>query len=113
MLKLNADGDEFDNLCQKVHDETLPAELMDSLGKDEQEILKNMKMNALDYKIEINKKNYEMKSFNMKSDITLEVEGDELTIAQDMKAVYSNINGVDPIVVPHDVIDQAVDMLSF
>src|SRR5690625_93047 len=113
MLTLNADGEEFDKLFQEVLDETLPAELMDSLGKDEQEMLKSMKMNALDYKIEINKKNYEMKSFNMKSDITLEVEGDELTIAQDMKAVYSNINGVDPIVVPQDVIDQAVDMPAF
>lgn len=113
VLTLSADGEEFNKLFQEVLDETLPAELVDSLGKDEQEMLKSMKVNALDYEIEVDKKSYEMKSFNMKSDITFEVEGDELTIAQDMKAVYSNINGVDPIEVPQDVIDQAVDMPAF
>src|SRR5690625_7481849 len=47
MLTLNADGEEFDKLFQEVLDETLPAELMDSLGKDEQEMLKSMKMNEI------------------------------------------------------------------
>jgi len=55
------------------------------------------------------KDSYEMKTYDIDMSMTMDVEGQELTIEQDMSTEYKNINSIDSIEVPEDVVDSAVE----
>lgn len=109
ILKLNADGEKFNDLVQEMIEDFLPPEMMDAMGEEDQEALENMTMNSVSYEIFIDKESFDMNAFTMDMDMTMEAEGEALHIVQNMESDYSNINNVDPIEVPEDVKDGAVE----
>lgn len=109
ILKLDADGEKFNDLMQQIIEENIPEEMLEQMGDEEQEVLDNMKINSMSMEYTIDKETYDINSLKMDMDMTMEAEGEELNIVQNVKADYSNINGVDPIEVPDDVKDEAIE----
>ncbi|EPD49741.1 hypothetical protein HMPREF1210_03188 [Paenisporosarcina sp. HGH0030] len=105
VLKLSASGEKFNELIQKQLAETMP-----ELGADEQEMLKELNIKKVDYEIHIDKETFNTTALNVVMDMTMAVDGEEMTLYQDMKSTFSNYNGVKKIVVPQEVLDTAQEM---
>lgn len=105
VLKLSAAGEKFNELIQKQLAETMP-----ELGADEQEMLKELNIKKVDYEIHIDKETFNTTALNVVMDMTMAVDGEEMTLYQDMKSTFSNYNGVKKIVVPQEVLDNAQEM---
>ncbi|MET3576518.1 DUF6612 family protein [Bhargavaea ullalensis] len=110
VLKLNADGDKFNALVKETMEEQIPPEMLEGMSDEEKQALEKMDVKDMSYEIHIDKKTYDMKAMNMKMSMTMEAEGEEMNIDMDMKSVYTNINGIENIEIPQDVIDSAVDL---
>lgn len=105
VLKLSASGEKFNNLIQKQLADTMPDMMV-----EEQELLKNMNVEKVNYEIFIDKKTFNTTALNMVMDMTMAVEGEEMKLSQDMKSTFSNYNDVEPIKVPQDILDNAQEM---
>lgn len=108
ILKLSASGDKFSELLKKVASENIPAGL--EMGEQQAEVLNNMDVKALKYEIFIDKKTFYTKAFNMNMQMVMNIEGEEMHLDQKVKADISKINEIEPIKVPLEIIDNAVDM---
>lgn len=106
---LKAEGDDFDELFDKLIEENVSDDMLGDMGADEQEILDNMEIHSMDMEIGIDKETYDLKTYNVDMDMTMEMAGEEMDLSQKVESEYSNINGVDEIEVPDDVEDEAVD----
>ena len=102
VLKLEASGDQFNELVQKQLSETMPEGMV-----EEEELLKDLKIEKVYYEIFIDKKTFNTTGFNMVMDMTMPVEGEEMTLSQDLKSTFSNYNNVEPIKVPQEILDSA------
>lgn len=109
ILKLSADGEKFNELMQKMMKDSMPPELMEQMGEEGQQALEDMKINSMSYELFVDKETYEMHAFNMDMDMTMQADGDALNIVQSVESEYSNINQVDPIEIPDEVKDNAVE----
>lgn len=105
-----ADGEKFHDLYQDILRKELLQDPSFQITEDESDILKNMDINQLDYEVVVDKETLYTTAINMNMDISFEIEGEELFQTQRMKATYSNINDIEPIEVPQDVIDSAVEL---
>jgi hypothetical protein len=74
-----------------------------------EEALDSMTFNELSYTINIDKETFLPTTFEMLVDMSMDVEGETLTIKQDATGSYTKINGVDSITVPEDVKTNAID----
>ena len=72
-----------------------------------------MEVKSLEYEIFIDKKTFYTNAFNMKMDMTMKVEGEEMHIDQKVKADISKINEIKTIKVPQEVIDNAIDINEY
>ena len=88
----------------------MPQEIMQALGEEAEETFKDMDISKLNYEIFIDKKTYHLNKLNVDMDMKIKADGEEMNISQKVNAEYKNINGVDPIKVPQDVIDNAQEM---
>jgi len=102
VLKLEASGDQFNELVQKQLSETMPEGMV-----EEEELLKDLKIEKVYYEIFIDKKTFNTTGFNMVMDMTMPVEGEEMTLSQDLKSTFSDYNNVEPIKVPQEILDSA------
>ncbi len=103
VLKLKASGDKFNALIQD--------QLSSMEGIDESAIdtLENMTIHQLEYEIFIDKETFNTNAFNMVMDMEMSEEGSTVRIVQDMKAEISQINEMEEIIVPQEIIDAAVE----
>lgn len=108
ILKLSASGDKFSKLFKKVATENMPAGM--EMNEEQAEMMENMEVKSLEYEIFIDKKTFYTNAFNMKMDMTMKVEGEEMHIDQKVNANISKINEIDKIVVPQEVLDNANDI---
>ena len=108
ILTLSASGDKFSKLFKAVATENMPAGL--EMNEEQAEVMENMEVKSLDYEIFIDKKTFYTNAFNMKMDMTMKVEGQEMHIDQKVNAGISNINKIDKIEVPQEVLDNAIDI---
>lgn len=102
ILRLSASGDEFNELIKKEMEETMPEILAGN-----PEMLKNMDIHKVDYEIYIDKESFNPTKLNMKLEMSMVSEGEELIIKQDFKSSFSDYNNVGEIKVPQEVIDSA------
>lgn len=109
ILKLDADGEKFNDFFQEMLEENLPDDMLGQMGEDDQEMLNNMDINSMALELGIDKETFEMTTYNLDMDMAMEAEGEKMNIAQTMEAEYSNFNNVDPIEVPDDVKEDAID----
>lgn len=105
ILRLSSSGDKFNELIRKQMSESMP-----DLMAGEQEVLNNMDIQKVEYEIYIDKETFNTTKLNMVMEMTFKVEGEEMQMAQDLKSVFSDYNKVDEIVVPQEVIDNAIEM---
>lgn len=104
ILTLNATGDKFADFVKKS------VSLPQGMEQQMQDVLKNMKINKLDYKILIDKKTFYPTSMDMKMDMDMTAEGQTVKMKQSVNGVYSKFNAVDPITVPKEAIDTAEEI---
>ncbi|MBY7142368.1 hypothetical protein KFZ56_04515 [Virgibacillus sp. NKC19-3] len=109
ILKLNADGEKFNELIQQVMEESLTPEMAEAMGEEGQDALENMSINSMDYEMFIDKESFDMNAFNMDMDMTMEEDGESVNLVQTVESNYSNINNVDPIEVPEEVKENAIE----
>ncbi len=105
VLKLAASGDKFNELIQKQLAETMPDMMV-----EEQELLKEMNIEKVNYEIFIDKETFNTTALNMIMDMTMVVEGEEMKLAQNLKSTYDNYNEVEKIEIPQEIIDNAQEM---
>ena len=105
VLKLSASGDKFNELIKKQVTETITA-----MKLDQENMLKDMNIEKVDYEIFIDKKTFNTSAFNMNLEMTVTVEGEEMKMSQDLKSTFDKFNEIEPITVPQEVLDKAQEM---
>jgi len=108
ILTLSASGDKFSSLMKELMGSALPAEM--DMTEEDAEMLENMDVKSLEVVMYIDKETFYTNAFDLDMDMTMKVEEEEMRIVQKMKSVISKINEIDEIVVPQEVIDEAVDL---
>lgn len=105
ILKLQASGDQFNKL---MREELASSDMMNMLSEDELEVLENMKTHQLDYEIFIDKETFETTAFELILDVEMSAMEEVVRIQQDVKAQMSQINEIEEIEIPQEVIENAV-----
>lgn len=106
ILHLDAEGEKFNDLFAQ----TIGDMMQDDMLGLEDDVFDNINFNQVEYEIYINKDTFYFEDMNVMMDYDMEIEGESFTQKQDIQSTYSNHNEIDEIVVPEDVIEQAVDM---
>lgn len=110
ILNLTADGEKFNELIKQTLQEQLPPEALEQMGEEEQQALENMNISELQYEIYVDKESFNMTAMNMVMSMTIEEQGESVNIDIDSKTAYSNINGIEKVEIPQEVIDSAVEL---
>lgn len=108
VLTLDAAGEEYEKLITEEM-----GQMLGELDIEAQEIMDGMNINKIYYEIFIDKETYQPNTINMTMDFDMEMEGESVNIQSDMQAEYSNFNGIDEIIVPAEVIENAEEMNSY
>lgn len=104
ILKLKASGEKFNEFIKETAAQQLPPEI------SAEEALSDMKINAVDYEILIDKKTFYPVALNMDMDLEMTIDGQTIAMKQKMNGQYSNYNSIETITVPQEIIDSAVEM---
>lgn len=107
ILLLNASGEKFTHFIQEKVQKTLPAGMANSA-----ELLKDMKINKVDYEIHIDKKTFYPTMLNLNMDMSLNAQGQPVKIEQEIMSKYEKYNQIKEIVVPEKVKKKAVEINS-
>ncbi|GEN84859.1 hypothetical protein SLU01_31710 [Sporosarcina luteola] len=108
ILTLAASGDKFSGLMKELMGSAFPADM--EMTEEEADLMNNMDVKSLEVTINIDKETFYTNAFDMNMDMTMKIEEEELHIVQKMKSVITKINEIDEIVVPQEVLDEAVDL---
>lgn len=108
ILKLSASGNKFSKLFKEIAMENLPAGV--DPNAEVAELMENIEVKSLEYEIFIDKKTFYTNAFNMKMDMTMVVEGEEMRLDQKINAKLSKINEIEAIKIPQEVLDNALDI---
>ncbi|WP_203248192.1 DUF6612 family protein [Sporosarcina beigongshangi] len=108
ILKLSASGEKFSKLFKEIAMENLPADV--DASAEAAELMENIEMKSLEYEIYIDKKTFYTNAFNMKMDMKMQVDGEEMRIDQKVNAKLSKINEIDKIEIPQEILDNALDI---
>jgi len=106
--KLFTSGDKFSKLFKEIAMENLPAGV--DANAEAAELMENTEVKSLEYEIFIDKKTFYTNAFNMKLDMTMIVEGKEMRLNQKVNAKLSKINEIEKIIIPQEVLDNALDI---
>ncbi|MGG0668310.1 DUF6612 family protein [Lederbergia citrisecunda] len=108
ILTLSASGDKFSGLMKELMGSALPEDM--DMTEEDAELLNNMDVKSLEVVMYIDKETFYTNAFDLDMDMTMKIEEEEMHIVQKMKSVITKINEIDEIVVPQEVIDEAVDL---
>lgn len=82
------------------------------ITEEEKEVLEKIKYEKIDYVIKINKDTFDLTAMDIVLKMTIEEDGDPMTIELDSKMVFSNFNGINEIKVPQEVVNNSLDLDS-
>ncbi|WP_347862517.1 DUF6612 family protein [Salimicrobium sp. PL1-032A] len=102
-MSISATGEEMEALMQKIMEETSA----DMMGE---EMLEQTTINSADITFTLAKETYYPETVDMKMDMTMEQQGQTMTVVQDSKIDYSKHNEISGLNVPEDVINNAESM---
>lgn len=108
VLSMKGSGEKFSALMQDIMEQNMPA----AMDEEQLEVLSNMNVEQIDMKFTVDKKTFYTKDFDIDMVMTVEEQGEQVRMTQNMKGVVSKINEIDEIVVPKEVIENAADMNS-
>lgn len=103
ILTLNAEGEKFNTLIQNQASAALPAELQS------EDVLKGTTIEKADYVIYVDKKTYDIKQLELAMVMTMDIEGQKMNMDMDSNITYSDVNKVEEIVIPQEVLDNATE----
>ncbi|MDS9472113.1 DUF6612 family protein [Sporosarcina pasteurii] len=106
VLNLKASGDKFNRLIQQ---ELEAAGIHNELSAEEMEVLEGIKIHELNYEIFIDKETFDTTAFNLVMDMEMINEGEEMRIKQNIQSKFSDINEVEEIKIPQEVVDNAIE----
>lgn len=106
ILKLKASGEEFKKLVAEGFD---LAGITEGMGEDELADLEGITIHELAYELFIDKETFQTTDFNVTMDMEMDAEGEAVRMKQDVKAELSQINDIKEIVVPKEVIENAIE----
>ena len=105
ILTLNANGEKFSEMIL----EQVTGTLGQQLGEEDLSAFDGMKIEDAKYIITIDKETFDMEKIAMDFVMTVDVEGVLAKVNTSSTITYSNFNAIDPITIPQDVINTAVD----
>lgn len=105
ILNLKASGEKFDKFLKENAKELMPEAL-----KESAEALNDIKFKNVNYEIFIDKKSFNITALNMNQEMEMAVDGQKLSLKQEMKGTYSDYNKLSEIKVPQEVLDNAQEI---
>lgn len=101
----------FEEAMKKIADEVGPeGSLVEVDEEDWDYVIKNMKLNSIDYKIVIDKATYYPIEIDVEMDMEVREKIAKTRMHQTIKGVYNEYNTINKIEIPQEVIDSAYDM---
>ncbi|MGG3449429.1 DUF6612 family protein [Domibacillus aminovorans] len=110
VLKLAAAGEKFNALIEEQMSQFMPTLEGEEGQAMMDQMLAGMNIEKVDYTIYIDKETFETTAVDMIMDMTMEMDGESMKMNQVMNANYSNYNGVEAIIVPKDVVNNAQEL---
>ena len=105
ILKLKASGEKFNTFIKETAMESMPTGMT-----EEMDLFDNMDIKSVNYEIIVDKESFNPVSLKMDMEMDMTVEDETITLKQEMDAKYLNLNAIDAITVPQEIIDSAVEM---
>ncbi|TSB48332.1 DUF6612 family protein [Alkalicoccobacillus porphyridii] len=105
-LTINGSGDELMELARELAN----AESDPSMQDDMDQIFEGTEISKLDYVLYINKETYYQEEMHMELEMTMEAEGETITISQVSDSLFSGFNELEEIVVPDDILENAEEI---
>jgi len=109
ILKLTADGEEFTSVMREMAKESMPPEIAEGMAEEGLDVFEQMDINNMSYEMYLDKETFNLMNFKMDMDMDLEVEGESSNINQTIEAEYVSINETEPVEVPEEVEEEAID----
>lgn len=106
LVKLNASGDQFNEIMEDFVVDEMLAELEEE-GEEDVEIT-NLNVKNVTLEFSIAKDTFFTNSFSLDLDTSLEIDGVEMISTQKTSALISKINEIENIEIPQEVIDNAI-----
>lgn len=107
VLTYEGEGDELLESAEEMLTSIMPEE---ETGTMAAAIFEDITVNDLQYVMTVDKETHYMTETTMDLDMDLSIEEQSMNIVQSLDMTVSNFNGVDEIVVPEDVVNNAVPM---
>jgi len=105
VLKLTADAEGFDQLIE----ETLGDSMADEMIGTDFDFSEDMDIHELTYEMVIDKETFYLTDFTLDMDLTMTIDGESADMKQSMSASYENINEIDSIEVPEEIVENAIE----
>ncbi|WP_102028118.1 DUF6612 family protein [Salirhabdus sp. Marseille-P4669] len=107
VLRFTADGDGVKELTKELMSQYMNQDVTAQLG-DITEVLDNTEISDVSISMYIDKESYQLRKYDMDMDMKMNIEGEELELAQQATMEYTSINKVEKIEVPQEVKDSSM-----
>lgn len=106
VLTLDASSEKFNEYMLEQ------LQITETLGvpEESEQLLSNTKFEKVNYVIVIDKDTFDISEMDTNVVLTMDIEGDIISIDSDTAITFNNFNGVEEISIPHEVIDTAVEV---
>lgn len=104
ILSFSSKGENVQKLIEDSIEETMPE------GMFSEEMMAGVEVNELSYRFAIDKDSYYPQNMNMDMSMTVEENGESITIQQSMYGEYSRFNEIEEITIPEEVTETAKEM---
>ncbi|WAA10052.1 DUF6612 family protein [Fervidibacillus albus] len=105
ILSLNVEGDAFLDFVKQQSIDFSNGE--GDVGYEDS--MDSVSLDQLDYTITVDKETFLPKKMEMTMQMQLDENGEQLTMLQKSNFTYNNYNGIDQIIVPEEIVNNAVD----
>lgn len=104
ILSFSSKGENVQNLIEDSIEETMPE------GMFSEDMMAGVEVNELRYRFAIDKDSYYPQNMNMEMSMTVEENGESITIQQSMSGEYSRFNEIEEITIPEEITETAEEM---
>lgn len=105
ILTFQSNVESAQQLVEDAVQETLPADEIP------EELLNNLEVNELKYRMVINKDTYYPQTFSMDMDFNIKEEnGESMQLQQSLYSEFSRFNEIEEITIPQDILDEAKEI---
>ncbi|ARI76208.1 DUF6612 family protein [Halobacillus mangrovi] len=107
VLTFEGDGQKLLEMSMKMMQSNMNTESNKEMDSMMKQLLEDVEIKDVSYQMTIDKENHYLTSMMMDLEMTIKTGEEPATISQSTKMTLENFNGVDPIEIPQEVLDQA------